>query len=392
MVFLRVTGVLLLGLVSVTFAGCAGPSRGAYLEMKDMPQGAKPIPVYVATSRKRTKDGGEMFTGERAVETDFARIVVSIPPNHEVGKIEWGTSKPLDPSTSFALVSHEYLARNAVLSDLKADLAKRKSSDREVLVFIHGYNTSFDSGAFLFSQILADSNYHGVPVMFTWPSRNRLLSYPYDRESALYSRDDLAAVLEELASLTDVKKIHIMAHSMGNMVTLEALRETTLTGKTQLQSKIGQIMLASPDVDKDVFLREFEKLGKLKRSVTMFVSKDDKALAASRLFWGDSTRIGALDLKDTEIVKALTDMGLTIVDLSEVKGDDLSHSKFAQSPAVVQLIGQQISVDAFSKTTTFADRLAQFNANLSTEIGQEIGYAVSLPGSVATRVVGGEEP
>src|SRR5690606_30137597 len=126
---------------------------------------------------------------------------------------------------------------------------------RRVLVFVHGYNTRFEEAVYRFAQIVHDSRAPALPVLFTWPSRGRLLEYAYDRESANYSRDALEAILQTMAKDKAVGEISILAHSMGNWVTLEALRQMSIRNGA-LSPKIKSVMLAAPDVDVDVFRRQ----------------------------------------------------------------------------------------------------------------------------------------
>ena len=95
-----------------------------------------------------------------------------------------------------------------------------------MLIFVHGFNNRFDDAVYRFAQIVHDAKAPGIPVLFTWPSRGRIETsrLTYDRESANYSRDAFEELLTTLTANPNVKEINIVAHSMGNWVTLEALR------------------------------------------------------------------------------------------------------------------------------------------------------------------------
>ena len=64
-----------------------------------------------------------------------------------------------------------------------------------------------------------------------------------------------------------------------------------------LPAKIKDIMLASPDIDVDVFRRQIAEIenGHKSAPVTLFVAQDDKALGLSQLIAGDEPRLGAVD-------------------------------------------------------------------------------------------------
>ena len=166
---------------------------------------------------------------------------------------------------------------------------------RRVLLFVHGFNNKFEEAVFRYAQIIHDSRAPVVPVLFTWPSRGSVLAYGYDHESASYSRDALESVLQSLAHDPQVGEISILAHSMGNWLTMEALRQMAIRDG-HVAPKIKNLMLAAPDVDVDVFKRQLADIGPNSAQVTLFVSQDDRALAllpgfgAALHAWARSTR------------------------------------------------------------------------------------------------------
>ena len=143
-----------------------------------------------------------------------------------------------------------------------------------------------------------------------------------------------------------VKEISILAHSMGNWLTVETLRQAKLKGRPDFNGKLGDVILASPDIDNDVFRTQLDVIGKLKRPMTVFVSGDDSALQASALLAGGQQRAGqvtAADLRSSDTAKRYN---LRIIDLSGVaSGEAGNHSKFAQA-GVVRAIGKNLAADA----------------------------------------------
>src|SRR5690606_29795012 len=131
---------------------------------------------------------------------------------------------------------------------------------RRVLVFVHGYNSGFEDAVYRFAQIVHDSGTDAIPVLFTWPSRGKLLAYNYDRESTSYSRDAFEEVLQALARDPSVDEVSILAHSMGNLLTLESLRQMSIRDR-RVAPKIMNVMLAAPDVDVDVFRTQITRMG-----------------------------------------------------------------------------------------------------------------------------------
>ena len=133
-------------------------------------------------------------------------------------------------------------------------------------------------------------------MLFTWPSGGNVTDYVYDRDSAMYSRDALEAVLQALVKDPNVDSISILAHSMGNYLAIESLRQMSIRDRG-LSPKIRDVMLASPDIDVDVFRRQIAEIdaGPRPAQFTLFVSRDDRALGLSsfspaiRPAWARST-------------------------------------------------------------------------------------------------------
>lgn len=212
-----------------------------------------------------------------------------------------------------------------------------------LLVFVHGFNTRFEASVYRFAQLVADSKADAAPLLFTWPSRGKLFDYEYDRDSAIYSRDALEQALTRAADAPQVKEMTVMAHSMGAYLTMEALRQLAIR-RGGLPAKINNVVLASPDIDPAVFSHQFQAFGAHPPHITIFVSRDDRALLISRLLAGNLKRLGAIDPSQEPYRSRLEASGhITIIDLTKLKaGDKLNHGKFAQSPEVVKMLGQQL--------------------------------------------------
>jgi esterase/lipase superfamily enzyme len=325
-------------LVLLAAASCASP-EGVLVPVSAPSPGTAQVDLLTATTRERTGDPGLIFNGERGSALSFEKIIVSIPPNREVGSIQWPRPGAADPTRDFAVISAKELSRADVPKWFNGSAGKKK----RVLIFVHGYNTRFDSAVFHFAQLVHDIKADAEPVLFSWPSRGRLLDYNYDRESATFSRSDLAEVLRVAASNPNVSDVVVLAHSMGAWLTMEAIRQIALQGG-HVPGKISNVILASPDVDIDVFRRQVTEIGPDRPRITIFVSRHDRALALSSLIAGRVTRVGAVDLTQEENVAKLESApGIVVLDLSALQGGDtLNHSKFARSPAAVQLLGERL--------------------------------------------------
>nr|WP_277546153.1 MULTISPECIES: alpha/beta hydrolase [Rhizobium] len=343
---LKVSGCLhrvLLCVLIIVLNGCGGHPKGVLTPVADTSVKSTKVNMLIATTRSRSAIPGEMFTGERALKPAFADITVSIPPNsvRKVGEVAWPRRLPSNPATDFATLKAQEIDEAAAKAWLNTSV--RKTPDGSVLVFIHGFNTRFEDSVYRFAQVVHDSGVHSAPVLVTWPSRGSLLAYGYDRESTNYTRNALERLFQYLAQDREVKEVSILAHSMGNWLTLESLRQMAIRNG-RLPAKFKNVILAAPDVDVDVFSQQIVDMGKQHPQFTLFVSRDDRALAVSRRVWGDVSRLGAIDPEQAPYKEELEINRINVIDLTKVKqGDRLHHTKFAESPEIVRLIGSRIS-------------------------------------------------
>jgi esterase/lipase superfamily enzyme len=347
-------------LILLMLSGCDKPPDLVGIDSLVMP--AESVPnvsrhrIFIATTRQATEAVGAFFSSERAPELGFASVVVTVPPTHEVGKLERPIRLPPHPSTEFAVVDPVVFRTDAsFVADINRELAKRPKIDRKLLFFVHGYNSTTSDAILRLAQFVEDSGYTGVPVLFTWASAAKLPRYVYDLNSALVARgkiQELAAVLRE----TNATSIDVFAHSMGAFLTMEGLVEAEQKGRLGKDNLIDHVILASPDIDQDLFKIQLAQLPAwLVSKIYVLISKDDSALNFSRRIAGGVPRVGAANAADLDA------LGVTVIDLSEIDDSSAgSHTKFAGSPEVVQLIGAGLkSGGRLSTSPSLAEFLRQ---------------------------------
>jgi esterase/lipase superfamily enzyme len=339
----RAALLFVLGL-SALAAGCAARPYGSLIVGTTTPD-ASQVDILVATTRAPVLDPpGVMFGGARGRGFNFADIVVSIPPDsaRQPGDVEWPSSPPGNPNREFVTLRADRLDLAEAKANFNARIAR--TPGRKVLVFIHGFNTRFEEAVYRLAQIVHDARVDVEPVLFTWPSGGSITDYVYDRDSAMYSRDALEVLLQALADNPNVGSISILAHSMGNYLAIEALRQMSIRDRG-LPTKIRDVMLASPDIDVDVFRRQIASIDAKPRSTqfTLFISRDDRALGLSSFLARDSTRLGALDPNKEPYSSILEKARVNVIDLTNVASNDATnHSKFA-SGEVVTAIGNRLA-------------------------------------------------
>ncbi|CCV06631.1 conserved exported hypothetical protein [Mesorhizobium metallidurans STM 2683] len=375
--------------LALAVTGCAGRNTHDLLNKTTVAAPASDIAatheIFVATTRqKATKDPRQVFDGDRSLTTSYASVDVTVPKTHQVGAIERAKgSAESNPAKDFTATRVTYYEGAPQFA--KAVGANITMRGDRALVFVHGFNNGFDDGIYRLTQIVHDTKYPGTPVLFSWASSGKTTGYIYDKESANAARDDLEATLRMLAK-TRVKSIDIIAHSMGTWVTMEALRQLAITGDRDLGGKIGYVILASPDIDVDVFKKQMIRYGKPDRPFAILLSADDRALKLSSLISGDKPRVG-----DYGDAADLASYGVSVVDLSQTKGGDrLNHAKFADNPILVQLLGNRLRTPAgLASEEPDPAQLNNIGQGLGKAVGSVAEVVITTPFRVLTIATGG---
>jgi esterase/lipase superfamily enzyme len=328
---LRVAGrrgahVNIIIVLAAVLAGCAGRPGPEVLVPTAATPGAKLQQIYVATTRTRATPSENAFTSDRANTLNFASFKVAIPPGHTSGNIEWPEGTP-DPRVNFVTVDQAVLS-DAVFREAVAPAGQR-GAKRKVLIFIHGYNNNFQESLYRLAQLHADAGMDSVPILFAWPSQGRVAAYAEDKDAATQSRDDLVALLKVVANSPQVGEIMVLAHSMGCLVTADALRQLRIDRQDRVIARLRRVILAAPDIDVDVFRTQLQTIGPLSPPLTLLVSKDDKALAFSNIIGGSRARAGALDIENPAVREAALKAKVQVVDISTLQSRDRqNHSRF----------------------------------------------------------------
>ncbi|NKM56493.1 alpha/beta fold hydrolase [Rhizobium anhuiense] len=332
------------------------------------------VDMLVATTREPSGSPATLFNGERSSKPHLTQISISIPAKREAGTVQWPKRLPPDPATDFAVTNVQQIdtvAQGRVWF-------RQHVNGGHALVFIHGFNNTYEDSVFRLAQIVHDSKMQATPVLFTWPSRAEITAYQYDKESTNYSRTALEQALRTLAADPNVKDITVMAHSMGTWLAMESLRQMGIRDG-HVNSKIHNVILASPDIDIQVFAKQYVEMGEPRPKFTIFVSQDDKALAVSSFLTGSVSRLGAINPAEEPYRSKLEKAGITAIDLTKVKTNDkLNHGKFAESPEIVQLIGQRLMT---------GQTLTDSKVTLGQGITAVVGGTVANIGTVAATAV-----
>ncbi|MEQ1716850.1 MAG: alpha/beta hydrolase [Hyphomicrobium sp.] len=301
------------------------------------------VPVFFGTDRAVEPDVKRLKYGaDRGHKLELGRALVSVPTAHKVPNIErpWVIEIPSfkvkiyeeaeDTAKHFTLQEISALTKEQMLALVKERLAKSNDFKDHAIVFVHGFNTSFDYALYRTAQIAYDLKFDGVPFVYSWPSGAKVASYTYDRGSAEQAEPHLAEFLDFVVKESGAKSISLIAHSMGNELllrVLERMRPAPPGGVV-----ISQVILAAPDVDRDKFENIAREITGFAKGVTLYAAANDRALGTSARFWGGIPRAGDVPASGPLIVP-----GVDTIDVSAVSTDSLglNHSGYAENNALL---------------------------------------------------------
>jgi len=264
--------------------GTAGPARRSVGAARSTSDGEAYVQtVYYLTNRKGTgnPNPAQAFGGERseAQQVSFGSAEVSIPRSHKSGQLEsvsWLMRQVPDPKLHIFVMKLNALGE----AEFYSRLAGNTFPSNEVLVYIHGYNTSFDDALRRAGQISFDFGFKGAPVAFSWPSRASVGSYSADSESVLWSAAYIERFLSTISEKLPGRKIHVVAHSMGTKGLLYAMR--LLAYRNPKNLRLESVILCAPDFDARLFVEQFAPLVQpLAQQWAIYSSRKDVALLTS---------------------------------------------------------------------------------------------------------------
>ena len=307
------------------------------------PPDARTVDFLLATTRKTQASGGSVsFTAERSPTLQYGTVRVHVPAQdqHTPGHVElprqislFGLTlyeEKLDEKKHFVIQYARLLSEKQFYDTLAG------GSDKEALVFVHGFNNSFEDSAYRFAQILFDLQYRKPAVLFSWASKGSVADYGYDKESALIARDSFTTLLRSLRA-RGIEKIHVIAHSMGNLVVIDALANAA---DSTDPDRVAQLIMAAPDVDSDYFKMMEPKLAKISDGMTLYACATDRALMLSKRVAGGVPRAGDVPSSGPIVLS-----GLDTIDVSALGQDwfGLNHDVFASNRAVIDDMFQLLS-------------------------------------------------
>lgn len=320
------------------------------------------IPVFYGTDRARGDDtSAKYFRGERGT-LSFGMAEVSVPTHgRDLGELTgpswWRLEFSANPEKHVILKSVGALGRNAFVTTLKDSLAA--AGEHDVLIFVHGYNVTFEDAARRAAQLSVDLKFAGRTLLYSWASAADTKKYTVDESTIDWSRDHFEAFLQLALGEIGAGKVHIIAHSMGNRAVINTLEGVTSWQLPAGAAKLGQIIFAAPDIDRDRFVQLAAKFRGCAARITLYASSRDVALLASKFVHG-YPRAGEAGEALT-IVDGIDTIDASLVDTSLV---GLRHSYFGEKRSILNdmfnLIAQQLAPDQRFDLQAAGDALRKY--------------------------------
>lgn len=335
---------------------------------------SRPLDVFYVTDRARAarEDGSLSYGAERSYNLAYGAVEVSsseatsavVAQPGEIGRFP-ATPYPLEKvAGGVRRKSDTVAAHERSVAELQSALRTRVAQTlrKEVVVFVHGYNNSFEDAVKSAAQICGDLGPQDFTcVALTWPaggSGGILMGYNVDRESGEFSITDIRKAIRIIADTPGVRRLHFVAHSRGTDVLTTALQHLAIEAYVTQQSlstrfKVANIILAAPDMDIDVaFARLMAvpsdpdmQFGRApQRSVvfktgdmhyTVYSSAGDRALGLSKMLFGSQLRLGLLDARSDPSEIKIAPHVAGVADFISVQGGGwIGHSYFLSDATV----------------------------------------------------------
>lgn len=288
--------------------------------------------LWYATNRVPVVSKGEIVDyapkwDQRAIH--YGNIYVEIPEDYikKVNSSSWLDKYFPTWEAKLRVTKPNEVDAQVFVAQLKNALKDADPKERQVLIYLHGFNTTFTEAA----QRAASLGYQlKMPntAFFSWPSQGKVPSYEKDRDLAELSQDSIADFIIKAWRELGATRIHLIAHSMGNYALLGAMYRPIMQQAIKDGLRFGQVILAAPDVESQRFKKDAGVFGGIADRVTLYVSDGDKALKASKRIAAKMDRAG---LRPPFVVVKSIDT----VDVSSTNLTLLGHAYVSQEVAVL---------------------------------------------------------
>jgi esterase/lipase superfamily enzyme len=315
------------------------------------------VPIFYGTDRRKladrtTSDNRVLATYglEPGRKLELGRAIVTVPKARKPGtiplpdidaiilQIPYGVE---DRARHFTVLRVDALDPGRFAADARAHLDQASRYRGRAFVFVHGFNVSFEDALFRAAQITYDMGFDGLPIIYSWPSQGRPAAYQVDRERAVSSAEWLVDLLALVSRETGVGEINVIAHSTGGFVLLETLKHIQRNPPAAIEGKLGHMIFAAPDVLREDFKGDAERLRGIGRSMTLYASSGDWALWFSGILRAGLNPAGAIPRNGAPVLA----QGVDSIDVSKLDTSyfALNHTAFGDHEPLIRDMGTLIS-------------------------------------------------
>eukprot|EP00245_Coleochaete_scutata_P012767 TRINITY_DN499_c1_g5_i1.p1 TRINITY_DN499_c1_g5~~TRINITY_DN499_c1_g5_i1.p1 ORF type:complete len:610 (-),score=108.12 TRINITY_DN499_c1_g5_i1:267-2096(-) len=257
--------------------------------------------VYFVTNRKFEAKKGS-YGGEDQDTADYGNTTVKIP-QFVKGKM----GKEGDHNYTVTANDIQRKSFDDFIKDVNSDLAPYPS--KEILLFIHGYNVEYNEAMGALAGLVLDIKFQGPAIALDWASNGNVALYGFapgedDKDRVKSGAPLFSIVLKQLTnSIKGLNKVHILAHSMGNLMLdriLESLEKTSTPPASHPFRFVHTVILAAADISPLEGRNSLKRISAIpppnksgKRAIAIYCSTGDAALAASTAIQiGAGARVG----------------------------------------------------------------------------------------------------
>jgi esterase/lipase superfamily enzyme len=279
---------------------------------------AKPGSIFFVTDREPLDDN-QLFSGERGTDANHNPLITT-------GVI----SAPVDKANEARCST-----KQALISAISSQFVPKRP--RQVLVYVHGYYTSFVTAVETALALKKGLQFPGPVIVYSWPSRKTsALAYGTDEDNAKWSMPHFTNFLGNINKAFPGMPVSLAGYSLGSRFVTEGIAFFRREG---CKNCFERAVLFAPDV----FTADVRSAltasnlcsGKpltnpiASAPVLLYVSNNDRALRQSEKFHGNQ-RAGQAggDL--------ILCNGVDTVDVSYLKSGGKSGHGYLLDPRVLQ--------------------------------------------------------
>lgn len=236
-----------------------------------------------------------------------------------------GSENSNEPDAGVALVDNIQIGSDDAFFGPLNDQIQR-SRQRDVLLFVHGFNVDFESSLIRAAQLGMDMPFNGAIVAYSWPTQGGVLNYEVDESVNAASVAPFAEFLARLRrEIPSDAKLKIVVHSMGNRIVLKGIQELPIDADSV--KPVSALCLCAPDVGRSDYESWIPEVIRRCERVVLYANESDGALILSNHMH--------LDQRTGDAATPAVFSGVELIDCSRVDLSFLGHSYFSGNPSVL---------------------------------------------------------